>query len=169
MELVDGEDLSQWVARGAIPIDEALPIAKQIAEALEAAEEEVLACICVTRVTIWRKVRESTFPAPIRIAVNRKAWRWSAIQQWIADRETCPPKPRSYFGRDKKVAKNDGKTVAYRHGSAISAVRSLCASSRSQTLSVPVRPRYYCSRTVPFPGTRGRPSSRHASSGRSLS
>src|SRR5262245_39046375 len=40
MELVEGEDLSQPVARGAIPIDEALPIAKQIAEALEAAHEQ---------------------------------------------------------------------------------------------------------------------------------
>src|SRR5947199_1274550 len=37
MELVVGEDLSQRLVRGAIPIDEALPIAKQIAEALEAA------------------------------------------------------------------------------------------------------------------------------------
>ena len=35
MELVDGEDLSQRIARGAMPLDEALPIAKQIAEALK--------------------------------------------------------------------------------------------------------------------------------------
>jgi serine/threonine protein kinase len=40
MELVEGEDLSQRIARGAIPVDEALPIAKQIAEALEAAHEQ---------------------------------------------------------------------------------------------------------------------------------
>src|SRR5512132_4106456 len=40
MELVEGEDLSQRIARGVIPIDEALPIAKQIAEALEAAHEQ---------------------------------------------------------------------------------------------------------------------------------
>src|SRR3977135_1079754 len=39
MELVEGEDLSQRIARGAIPIDEAIPIARQIAEALEAAHE----------------------------------------------------------------------------------------------------------------------------------
>ena len=39
MELVPGDDLSQRLGRGAIPIDEALPIAKQIAEALEAAHE----------------------------------------------------------------------------------------------------------------------------------
>ena len=37
MELVDGEDLSQRIARGAIALDEALPIARQIANALEAA------------------------------------------------------------------------------------------------------------------------------------
>ena len=40
MELVEGDDLSQRIARGAIPTDEALPIAKQIAEALEAAHEQ---------------------------------------------------------------------------------------------------------------------------------
>src|SRR5213596_403681 len=40
MELVEGEDLSQRIARGAIPLDEVLPIAKQIAEALEAAHEQ---------------------------------------------------------------------------------------------------------------------------------
>jgi eukaryotic-like serine/threonine-protein kinase len=40
MELVEGEDLSERIARGAIPIDEALPIVMQIAEALEAAHEQ---------------------------------------------------------------------------------------------------------------------------------
>ena len=40
MELVEGEDLSQRITKGPIPLDEALPIAKQIAEALEAAHEQ---------------------------------------------------------------------------------------------------------------------------------
>jgi serine/threonine protein kinase/Tol biopolymer transport system component len=40
MELVEGEDLSQRIARGALPITEALSTAKQIAEALEAAHEQ---------------------------------------------------------------------------------------------------------------------------------
>jgi serine/threonine protein kinase len=40
MELVEGDDLSQRIARGAIPLDEALPIAQQMAEALEAAHEQ---------------------------------------------------------------------------------------------------------------------------------
>ena len=39
MEFVDGEDLAQRLQRGAIPRDEALAIARQIAEALEAAHE----------------------------------------------------------------------------------------------------------------------------------
>ena len=34
MELVEGEDLSAHIARGAMPVADALPIARQIAEAL---------------------------------------------------------------------------------------------------------------------------------------
>jgi serine/threonine-protein kinase len=40
MELVKGEDLSERIKRGPIPVDEATPIALQIAEALEAAHEQ---------------------------------------------------------------------------------------------------------------------------------
>jgi serine/threonine-protein kinase len=39
MELVEGPTLADRIAQGPIPVDEALPIAKQIAEALEAAHE----------------------------------------------------------------------------------------------------------------------------------
>jgi Tol biopolymer transport system component len=40
MELVEGEDLSARIARGPLPLDEALATARQIAEALEAAHEQ---------------------------------------------------------------------------------------------------------------------------------
>jgi serine/threonine-protein kinase len=40
LELVDGDSLEKRIARGRIPVDEALGIAKQIAEALEAAHEK---------------------------------------------------------------------------------------------------------------------------------
>src|SRR5215211_1458529 len=40
MEFVDGETLADRIARGPIPIDEALPIARQMAEALAAAHEQ---------------------------------------------------------------------------------------------------------------------------------
>src|SRR5262245_34204552 len=40
LELAEGPTLADRTARGPLPIDEALPIAKQIAEALEAAHEQ---------------------------------------------------------------------------------------------------------------------------------
>lgn len=40
MELVEGDDLSQRISRGAMPPEEALPLATQIADALEAAHEQ---------------------------------------------------------------------------------------------------------------------------------
>src|SRR5258705_3516265 len=40
LELVEGETLADRIARGPIPLDDALPIAKQIAEALEAAHDQ---------------------------------------------------------------------------------------------------------------------------------
>ena len=40
MELVEGDDVSALIARGPLPLAEALPIARQIAEALEAAHEQ---------------------------------------------------------------------------------------------------------------------------------
>jgi serine/threonine-protein kinase len=39
MELVEGRDLSEVIAQGAMAIDDALPIARQVADALEAAHE----------------------------------------------------------------------------------------------------------------------------------
>ena len=40
LELVDGEDLSERIKRGAVPVDEALEIARQVAQALEEAHEK---------------------------------------------------------------------------------------------------------------------------------
>src|SRR5512143_225732 len=40
MEWVDGEDLDQRLARGPLPVDDALAIGKQITEALESAHEQ---------------------------------------------------------------------------------------------------------------------------------
>ena len=40
LELIEGPTLADRIAQGSIPLDEALPIAKQIAEALEAAHEQ---------------------------------------------------------------------------------------------------------------------------------
>ena len=40
LEVVEGEDLAERIARGPMSLTEALPIAKQIADALEAAHEQ---------------------------------------------------------------------------------------------------------------------------------
>src|SRR4030095_10943269 len=40
MELVEGEDLSAVISRGPLPLADALPIARQISDALEAAHEQ---------------------------------------------------------------------------------------------------------------------------------
>src|SRR5438876_8855922 len=40
LELVDGDTLADRIARGPIPLDEALPIARQICEALDAAHRQ---------------------------------------------------------------------------------------------------------------------------------
>ena len=40
LELVEGETLADRVARGAIPVEDALPLARQIADALDAAHEK---------------------------------------------------------------------------------------------------------------------------------
>ena len=40
MELVEGEDLSERINRGPIPVDQAVPVALQIAQALEAAHQQ---------------------------------------------------------------------------------------------------------------------------------
>src|SRR5713101_7024513 len=40
LELVEGKTLADRMAQGPLPLDEAVPIARQIAEALEAAHEQ---------------------------------------------------------------------------------------------------------------------------------
>jgi serine/threonine-protein kinase len=57
MELVEGEDLAQRLAHGPLPLDDALPSARQIAEALEAAHERGI-------------VHRDLKPANVKIAPN---------------------------------------------------------------------------------------------------
>ncbi len=59
LELVEGEDLSTRLARGAIPVEETLGIAKQIAEALEEAHEHGI-------------VHRDLKPANIKLTPNEK-------------------------------------------------------------------------------------------------
>src|SRR5262245_2328278 len=59
MEFVDGPTLADRIARGPIPLDEALPIARQIADALEAAHEQAI-------------VHRDLKPANVKVSANGK-------------------------------------------------------------------------------------------------
>jgi len=61
MELVEGPTLAERISAGPIPLDEALPIARQIAEALEAAHERDTLRPCRPRPTgrESRRVRDA--------------------------------------------------------------------------------------------------------------
>ena len=39
------------------------------------------------RTTLYRWIKDGRFPKPIRIGPNSVAWRWEAIEEWLADRE----------------------------------------------------------------------------------
>lgn len=45
----------------------------------------VLARTGLSRSTIYRKIREGTFPAQIRISTNGAGWHESDINRWVAD------------------------------------------------------------------------------------
>jgi prophage regulatory protein len=43
----------------------------------------------LSRATIERKVRSGEMPSPIYISERRKAWKESAVRQWMRDREAA--------------------------------------------------------------------------------
>jgi len=43
--------------------------------------------VALSDTTIWRRVKDGTFPAPVKISVGAIAWRESDIEAWIASRE----------------------------------------------------------------------------------
>jgi len=79
MELVEGPTLAARIAQGPVPVDEALPIAQQVAEALEAAHEKGVihrdlkpANLKLTAdgkvrswISAWPRLRKATIRAPI--------------------------------------------------------------------------------------------------------
>src|SRR5687767_9140179 len=82
MELVEGEDLSWRIARDAIPLDEVLQIAKQIADAVEAAHEQGI---------IHRDLK----PANIKVRPDGlvKVLDFGLAKALSAERDTSSPRP----------------------------------------------------------------------------
>jgi serine/threonine protein kinase/Tol biopolymer transport system component len=69
MELVEGEDLSAVIARGPISLSDALPISRQIAEALEAAHEQGIIHRDLKPANI--KLKGASGPTPTRLPDGR--------------------------------------------------------------------------------------------------
>lgn len=45
---------------------------------------DVFRLVTLSRTTVWRRVREGTFPAPVSLGSTRIAWRESDIAAWMA-------------------------------------------------------------------------------------
>lgn len=51
---------------------------------------EVLSRVPWSDTTLWRRVKDGTFPAPVRISANCVAWDERAVEEFIAARlEAC--------------------------------------------------------------------------------
>ena len=59
---------------------------------------EVMARTGLSRVTIWRRVRAGTFPAPTELGANSIGWPESEITAWLANR------PRRTYGAETAPA-----------------------------------------------------------------
>lgn len=46
----------------------------------------VLARVPLSDTTLWRRVKDGTFPAPVRISTNAVAWREADVDRWINER-----------------------------------------------------------------------------------
>ncbi|MBM3790902.1 MAG: AlpA family phage regulatory protein [Acidobacteria bacterium] len=46
---------------------------------------ELRRTVPLSRSTIWRKVRDGSFPKPIRMSKSAVGWLASEIQEWIAE------------------------------------------------------------------------------------
>lgn len=55
----------------------------------------------LSRTTLWRKVREHTFPAPLELSHHARAWRLSDIREWVASRESKHAEGQQPAGQDR--------------------------------------------------------------------
>ncbi|MSR14189.1 MAG: AlpA family phage regulatory protein [Gammaproteobacteria bacterium] len=66
-----------------------------------AGDLEDLNLLPFSRATMWRRIAEGTFPAPIKVSDNVSAWRWGDLRRWLAN-------PTGYRAAAKAVQANGG-------------------------------------------------------------
>jgi prophage regulatory protein len=51
--------------------------------------------------TIYRKIKDGTFPSPVRVGKRRVAWRESDISRWLSDLTTTGKAASNSAGRQR--------------------------------------------------------------------
>jgi predicted DNA-binding transcriptional regulator AlpA len=44
---------------------------------------QLIQTLPISKATIWRKVKQGTFPAPVKLSVAITAWRTTDIEAWL--------------------------------------------------------------------------------------
>jgi predicted DNA-binding transcriptional regulator AlpA len=90
LALRDGEDFPDGNAGEASLVSDGLPLASPASFALPEVgylrQRELLAIIPISAATLWRKVREGSFPAPVRLSARVVAWRVGDVTAWMRSR-----------------------------------------------------------------------------------
>ena len=50
-------------------------------------KRQVLAIVPFSGMTLWRKVKDGSFPAPVQLSERIPAWRVADVRAWLASRE----------------------------------------------------------------------------------
>ena len=49
--------------------------------------DALLSMVPMSPSTVWRKVRDRSFPRPVKLSARITAWNREAVEAWIAERE----------------------------------------------------------------------------------
>lgn len=53
-----------------------------------ARQSVVLQHVAFSAATLWRKVKDGSFPAPVKLSANITAWHWSDVIAWADSQRT---------------------------------------------------------------------------------
>lgn len=66
----------------------------------------VIAPVCGMGIsTLWRRVREGTFPKPIHIGPRSTRWRWEDVHQWLSQQAQDHGRSERNAGTKRKSRK----------------------------------------------------------------